>query len=567
MSDDYLFCKTPSQEKKMQAKPFRPFIWVTIFLIIIGVACSAGGSAPQEPSPQAQPAETDQVQPAKTQRPTEVTSPPPEEPTSGAVSNLQDVKKAVIQIEAQGTYVNPDFTVSYNAAGLGSGFIIDPSGIAVTNNHVVTGASLLKVWVGGNQAKTYNAKVLGVSECSDLAVIDLEGDGFSYLDWHDGPINVGLEVYAAGFPLGEPEFTLTKGIVSKEQAGGETSWASVDYVIEHDATINPGNSGGPLVDENGGVVGINYRGRTTDQYFAIGRDLAMSMVDKLRAGQDVNTFGVNGEAFTNEDFSGIWVYSVKSGSLADRAGLKGGDIITTLEDLLLATDGTMADYCDILRSHNPEDALNIEILRYASGEVLQGQINGRALEPVYSFGQNVEGEVGTQEGSSDTTGYSDFISVTDDYGAIQINVPAEWADVDGSYWTDDSETIGAAISAAADLDSFYDTWNESGVFFGASDDLAKLGGYVQLLDIRRGAYNQDCKLDGRYDYDDGYFRGKYDLFTNCAGQGTAFLVLSAVPVSDPQAMLILVEMQITQEADFDALDEILKSFDVVGVLP
>lgn len=551
----------------MQAKPFRPFMWLAIFVILVSVACSTGGSSPQEPPSPTQLPASQEAQPANTQPPAEATVPPTEEPASGVVSNLQDVKNAVIQIEAQGTFVNPDFTVAYNAAGLGSGFIIDPSGIAVTNNHVVTGAGLLKVWIGGDQTKTYNAKVLGVSECSDLAVIDIEGNGFSYLDWHNGPISVGLEVYAAGFPLGEPEFTLTKGIVSKEQAGGETSWASVDYVIEHDATINPGNSGGPLLDENGGVVGINYRGRTTDQYFAIGRDLAMNTVGQLRAGKDVNTFGVNGEAFKNEDLSGIWVYSVKSGSPADQAGLKGGDIITTLEDLLLAKDGTMADYCDILRSHNPDEALNVEILRYASGEVLQGQINGRALEPVYTFGQNVEGEMGTEQAVSDATGYSGYVSVTDDYAAIQLSVPAEWEDVDGSYWIDEGDTIGAAISAAPDLDSFYNTWEESGVFFGASDDLAKLGGYVQLLDIRRNAYNQDCKLDGRYDYDDGYFRGKYDLFTNCAGQATAFVVLSAVPVSDPQAMLILVEMQITQEADFDALDEILKSFDVVGVLP
>jgi serine protease Do len=567
LNHDYQFWKIPRQEIKMQAKLFRPFIWLAVFIIIVGLACSTGGSSSQEPGLQTESPATKEAQPAATEPPAEATSPPTQETPSGAASNLQDVKNAVVQIEAQGTFVNPDFTVSYNAAGLGSGFIIDPSGIAITNNHVVTGAGLLKVWVGGDRTKTHNAKVLGVSECSDLAVIDLEGDGFSYLDWHTGPIDVGLEVYAAGFPLGEPEFTLTKGIVSKEQAGGETSWASVDYVVEHDATINPGNSGGPLVDEKGGVVGINYRGRTTDQYFAIGRDLAMGMVDKLRNGQDVNTFGVNGEAFANEDFSGIWVYSVKSGSPADKAGLEGGDIITTLEDLVLATDGTMADYCDILRSHNPEDALSIEILRYASGEVLQGQINGRALEPVYTFGQNVGGEVGDQQSSSGAMGYSGFVPVSDDYGAIQMNVPAEWADVDGSYWTDEGDTIGAAISAAADLDSFYNTWNESGVFFGASDDLAKLGGYVQLLDIRRDAYNQDCKLDGRYDYDDGYFRGKYDLFTNCAGQGTAFLVLSAVPVSDPQGMLILVEMQITQDADFDALDEILRSFDVVGVLP
>jgi serine protease Do len=62
----------------------------------------------------------------------------PEETSSGAISSLDEAKNAVIQIEADGTFVNPDFSVSYNTAGLGSGFIIDPSRLAVTNNHVVT---------------------------------------------------------------------------------------------------------------------------------------------------------------------------------------------------------------------------------------------------------------------------------------------------------------------------------------------------------------------------------------------------------------------------------------------
>ena len=140
------------------------------------------------------------------------------------VGSLPDVKSAVIQIEAQGTFVDPDFG-EYSGAGRGSGFIIDPSGLAITNNHVVTGAGLLKVWVGGDTSRVYNAQILAVSECSDLALIDIEGDGFSYLEWYPGAITVGLEVYAAGFPLGDPEFTLTKGIVSKEKADGESSWA------------------------------------------------------------------------------------------------------------------------------------------------------------------------------------------------------------------------------------------------------------------------------------------------------------------------------------------------------
>jgi serine protease Do len=550
----------------MSVKLFKPFLWVGILILVVGMACNLTGSGSQEPvtteAPD-QPEETEAVTEATEAPATE--APETEEPDSLAVSSLEGVQNAVIQIEAQGTFVNPDFTVSFNSAGLGSGFIIDPSGLAVTNNHVVTGAALFKVWIGGDRNTTYNARVLGVSECSDLAVIDIEGDGFPYLEWHEGPINVGLEIYAAGYPLGEPQFTLTKGIVSKEKAGGETSWASVDYVIEHDATINPGNSGGPLVDEDGRVVGVNYSGRQTSQYYAIGRDLAVRTIDTLKGGKDMETFGINGEAFAGDSFSGIWVYSVKSGSPADKAGLTGGDIVTTLQDLILSSDGTMADYCDILRSHSSDATLDIEVLRYFTQEILVGQINGRELETAYNFAETVEEQGDVQV--DDTGGYSGYTMVTDDYGSIQMEIPNEWVDTNGGYWIDGEDTIGAAISAAADLDSYNTTWDESGVFFGASDDLARLGGYVNLLDVRRDAFIDSCKLDGRYDYEDAIYRGKYDLFTNCGDSGNAYIVLTAVPNDNSQAFLILVEIQITNEADFDALDRILATFEVIGILP
>jgi S1-C subfamily serine protease len=254
---------------------------------------------------------------------------------SGAVSTLADVKSAVVQIEAEGTFIDPEVGLELNAAGRGSGFIIDPEGIAVTNNHVATGAAFLKVWVAG-ESEPRNAKILGVSECSDLAVIDIDGDGYPYLEWYDGTVTPGLEVYAAGFPLGDPEYTLTRGIISKERADGESDWASVDYVIEHDARLNPGNSGGPLVTADGKVVGVNYAGNDADQSFAIGRSEAEGVLDELRAGQDVTSIGINGQVVASEDTTGVWVASVLSGSPADRAGIKAGVFITHLEGLLLA---------------------------------------------------------------------------------------------------------------------------------------------------------------------------------------------------------------------------------------
>lgn len=370
----------------MRVQALKPFVYILVVLAL--VACG-GGSPTQAPvATEAQVEPTTPPTPEPTVAPTEQpTAAPTAEPASGAINNLQDVKKAIIQIESQGTFIDPEFGLVLNGAGRGSGFIIDPSGIAVTNNHVVTGAALLKVWVGG-ETQSRNARVLGVSECSDLAVIDISGDGYDYLDIYDGPINVGMDIYVAGYPLGDPEYTLTKGVISKAKADGETSWASVDSVIEYDASTNPGNSGGPVITPDGKVIGVHYAGNSsTRQAFGISRDVAKPVIDELKTGKNLETIGVNGMAVGTEDGSltGVWVSSVQSGSAADKAGIEAGDIITMMENLVLATDGTMADYCDILRSHGPTDTLSVEVLRWASGEILEGQLNGRELELAATF--------------------------------------------------------------------------------------------------------------------------------------------------------------------------------------
>jgi hypothetical protein len=96
---------------------------------------------------------------------------------------------------------------------------------------------------------------------------------------------------------------------------------------------------------------------------------------------------VNGTAVRSEDgsLSGIWVASVKSGSPADKAGIKPGDIIYQLEGLVLGTDGTMKDYCDVIRSHTATDTLGVTVIRYATGELLEGQLNGRELAVTGNF--------------------------------------------------------------------------------------------------------------------------------------------------------------------------------------
>jgi hypothetical protein len=89
-----------------------------------------------------------------------------------------------------------------------------------------------------------------------------------------------------------------------------------------------------------------------------------------------------------------------------------------------------------------------------------------------------------------------------------------------------------------------------------------------MLDASRSeAFLGDCSLDDRYEYNDGYYRGFYDYYNNCGGQGGAYLILSAVPVQDTGDVLVFVEIQIVSDADVEAADHILKTFDIVGALP
>lgn len=546
---------------------FRRLLYLLLVFAFVSSACSLFGGATTQPTPQVvEPTKEQIVEATPTEKPVEPQPTATAETPKGLVTSREGVQSATIQIVAQGTFVAPDFNVYYNAAGSGSGFIIDPSGLAITNNHVVTGSAILKVYVGGD-TQARNAKIVGVSECSDLAVIDIDGDGFNYLAWSDEAPKVGEDVYAAGFPLGNPEYTITRGIVSKARATPLMSQTSVDNVIEHDATIRPGNSGGPLVTPDGKVLGINYAGAQGGPYYAITRVEADKVLSELLSGNDVASLGINGEAILSQDgsLSGIWVYSVKSGSPADKTGIRGGDIITSLENIILATDGTMNDYCDILRSRKPSDTLNVTVLRYADQTVLTGQINGRELAVIQSFAQDLGNEVDSGNSSSS---YSRYVALTDASGSIQVEVPVEWTDTDGSKWETTWGNINItapSISASPDLNGYFGGWDVPGVFFAASSDLGRTGGMVELLDGTRDWYKNDCRADGAaQNYSDELYEGRYQLWKNCGPNDTWTLVLAARPKENKTAFLILVEMKIISDADLEALDHILQTFVVVG---
>ena len=292
----------------------------------------------------------------------------------------------MIRVEPVGSIRDPESDEEwFNADWHGSGFFIDAGGVAVTNNHVVTGAGLINVFVPG-ESDPRNARVLGVSECNDLALIDVDGEGFPYLQWSEREPARGLEVHSLGYPLDARDVVHTVGEIEALEGSVDTYWAYVKQAIQHSAEIQPGNSGGPLVDQDGQVVGINYAGiEVSGGYLAIAGATMRLLVSQLRAGDDGHSIGVNGQAVSRGSWAPVFVSSVATGSVAQQAGIVPGDLILSLENILFRQEEsgypTLKMYCDVLRSHDTRrDKLAVSVFRGDTNANMSGQINGDPLK-------------------------------------------------------------------------------------------------------------------------------------------------------------------------------------------
>src|SRR5215472_2489239 len=227
---------------------------------------------------------------------------------------------------------------------LGSGVIVDKSGFILTNNHVVEQATKIQVQLYGDTTK-YTAKVVGVDEATDLAVIKIDAGKelpVAKLGNSDG-VQVGDWVLAIGSPFGL-QATVTAGIISaKDRAGIGQQF---QRFLQTDAAINPANSGGPLVDLSGQVIGINTAIITGSRGyegvgFALPSTMAIKVYDQIIK-QGRVTRGSIGVSFQEEISTnpitlkslgapyGIVIETVQPGSPAEKAGLKGGDVITSV---------------------------------------------------------------------------------------------------------------------------------------------------------------------------------------------------------------------------------------------
>jgi serine protease Do len=229
--------------------------------------------------------------------------------------------------------------------GLGSGVIISPDGYIVTNNHVVDGATDIRVTL--HNREILPAKLIGRDKLTDLAVIKVNASDLPSAPWGDSTkLRPGQTVLAFGNPLGF-RFTVTRGIISAlNRPNPAADRRAPGEFIQTDAAINQGNSGGPLVDARGEVIGINtflvsQTGGFSGIGFAIPTQIVKPTVDALiRNGKVEHGYmgiGISdvtpdeAKFFDVKNASGAVVSQVEPDSPAAKAGLKVGDVITRLD--------------------------------------------------------------------------------------------------------------------------------------------------------------------------------------------------------------------------------------------
>lgn len=237
--------------------------------------------------------------------------------------------------------------------GLGSGVIIDANGYILTNHHVIDGAEEIKVDFSDN--RSLDARLVGADPPSDLAVLKVEASNLPVLTLGDSDrMRVGDVVLALGNPLGVGQ-TVTMGIISAKGRQTGLSNGSFEDFLQTDAPINQGNSGGALVNTNSELIGINSQilsttGGSIGLGFAIPSNMARTVLEQLintgrvRRGQlGIVVLRIPSEEAKRMGITegpGVVVYQVQSGSGADRAGLRTGDVITALNGEAISDPNT-----------------------------------------------------------------------------------------------------------------------------------------------------------------------------------------------------------------------------------
>ena len=287
--------------------------------------------------------------------------------------------KSVVEVDATLNDTQSPFPGSSSESSAeGTGWIYDTKGDIVTNQHVVDGAT--KVRVKFADGSTYTATVVGTDISSDLAVVHVDAPASKLVPLTLGDssaLQVGDGVVAIGNPFGL-DSTVTSGIVSalnREISAPDNT--PIEGAIQTDAAINHGNSGGPLLNLAGNVIGVTSQiqsdsGGNDGVGFAIPSNTVKNVVDQLIAGKTVQhaLLGVTVSSASN----GATVGSVESGSGAAKAGMKSGDVITAVDGKSITSSQQLRA---VIAAHKPGDTITLTIRRSGATKTLDVTLGSR----------------------------------------------------------------------------------------------------------------------------------------------------------------------------------------------
>lgn len=334
--------------------------------------------------------------------------------------------------------------------GVGSGVIVNADGTILTNHHVIDGAE--KITVQMNDNKTYDAKVVGSDPPSDLAVLKIEGENLPFLNLGNSDnVRIGDIVLAIGNPLGIGQ-TVTAGIISAKGRRTGLSDGSFEDFLQTDAPINRGNSGGALINLTGELIGINSQivseqgGGNIGIGFSIPSNMAKSVMEQLVKDGKVHRgmLGVNIQNITEDvakslqlnDTRGVIVSNVQSGSAAEKAGIKRGDIIT-------AINGEVVEDSNMLRNKvagtQPGSEIKITVSRDGQQQELTATLDEFKVEGVKP--DNPDENNNGLDNSTDSGKLGLSLQPLNPQTAKQLNIPP---DTQGVVVTDVDQNGAAA---------------------------------------------------------------------------------------------------------------------------
>ncbi len=312
-----------------------------------------------------------------------------------------------------------DEPMEQRRTGTGSGVIVDPNGYILTNNHVVDGATRIKVKLN-KEPQEYVAKLIGTDRETDLAVIKIDAPKklVAAKIGNSDAVQVGDWAIAIGSPFGL-EATVTAGIISAKERdlpGAE----QFQHFLQTDAAINPGNSGGPLLNINGEVIGINTAIITSSRgYQGLGFALPINMAVKvynqiIKTGRVTRgSIGIQLQSQVNPELlkaygadSGVFVTSVRPGSPGEKAGLKEADIIVSLNGKPVKGNN---EFINAIADTPVGSTVTLGILRDGKRMDLKVTVGDRS--EIWADNPQIAGNRGGQSGQGESAGIRFGISV------------------------------------------------------------------------------------------------------------------------------------------------------------